>query len=203
VPTRPADPDSLLGEWFGGDIDSPEGLRARARAWFSRDPPFDALLHEHFGTWPDRARQGEFASWLDAPRPALALVLCLDQLPRNLFRETAQAFAYDAAAREAALAAIARGFDALLRPAEATFLYMPLEHAEDLALQDRSVSLFRALRDRVPEPMRPQFESFFSYAERHRAVIERFSRFPHRNDLLGRPSTIEEQHYLKTGGDRF
>ena len=195
--------ESLLKEWFGDDLDSLQAVTARATTWFARSPEFDARLRERFATLPDRALNGDLDPWQGNPRSSLALVLALDQLPRNLFRGTARSFAYDATAQETALKAIGRGFDAMLHPVEAVFLYMPFEHAEDLGLQQKSVDLFRALLNRAPPPLRPQFESFICYAERHHAVIERFSRFPHRNATLNRTSSARELEYLESGGERF
>ena len=130
-------------------------------------------------------------------------MIALDQLPRNLFRGTPQAFAYDSAALDLSRWALARKLDKKIHPVEAAFLYLPLEHAEDLALQAECVALFRALAERAPAPLRDRFESFLSYGERHHAVIERFGRFPHRNRILGRSSTPEELRYLKGGGEAF
>ncbi|WP_300645400.1 DUF924 family protein [Nocardioides sp.] len=197
------DPESLLDVWFADAGKGAEAIAARSRLWFSRDEAFDALLRERFHALPDRARDGELAAWRVAPRSALALVIALDQLPRNLFRDSARAFAYDDAALEVALDALERGFDARLHSVEATFLYLPLEHAEDRALQARCVALFRALRDRAAPEVAEHFDRFLSFAERHHAVVERFGRFPHRNRVLGRRSTPEEERYLASGGDTF
>ena len=196
-------PESVLGFWFGDGLDSPESVTERCRLWFQGDPSFDGQIRERFDGLPSRAQQGSLDSWQGQPRSSLALVLVLDQFPRNLFRGTSQCFAYDGLAHEIALAALERGFDTALAPLEATFLYLPLEHAEDLESQERCVSLFRGLLDRAPVELRPQFESFLSYATRHQEVIERFGRFPHRNAVLGRSSTSEELSYLEAGGDTF
>jgi uncharacterized protein (DUF924 family) len=198
-----ANPDLLLQTWFGEDLDAPQAITARSRLWFAADDSFDDLLREQFGCVPERAFRGELASWRDDPRSTLALVLALDQLPRNLFRGTPQAFAYDSAGLELSQWALSRGFDAQLHPVEAAFFYFPLEHAESPSLQSECVTLFRALLQRAPDLLTDQFESFLSYAERHRAVIERFGRFPHRNSILGRSSTPEELQYLKAGGETF
>jgi uncharacterized protein (DUF924 family) len=133
----------------------------------------------------------------------LALVLVLDQFPRNLYRGNAQSFAYDSLAKEVAVAALGSRYDSELAPLEATFLYLPLEHCEEMEAQERCVSLFGKLVDRAPVDQRSQLESALSYAIRHREVIRRFGRFPHRNGILGRPSTAEELSYLASGGDTF
>jgi uncharacterized protein (DUF924 family) len=156
-----------------------------------------------FGELPERALAGELDAWNAQPRSALARVLVLDQFPRNLYRGTAQCFQYDPRACEVAVMALERGYDSELTPLEATFLYLPLEHAEDISTQDRCVSLFRRLLDRAAVGLRPQFENFLAFAIRHREVIDRFGRFPHRNAALGRPTTNNERSFLESGGDTF
>jgi uncharacterized protein (DUF924 family) len=198
-----ATPDSVLDFWFGDDLDSPEKAVARLVLWFGRDPSFDERIRELFDGLPSRALLGDLDSWRQAARSSLALVLVLDQFPRNLYRGTAQAFAYDSLAREVAVAAIESRFDIEVAPLESMFLYLPLEHCEDMESQERCVSLFRSLLERAPVDQKPRFESSLSYAIRHRDVISRFGRFPHRNEILGRPSTAEEVSYLESGGDTF
>jgi uncharacterized protein (DUF924 family) len=198
-----ASPESLLRFWFGVDLDSPAAVDERSRLWFEGSREFDGLIREHFEDLPASAKRGQLESWRLGARSNLALVLALDQLPRNLYRGSAQCFAYDSLAYEVAVTALEQGVDAELAPLEATFLYLPFEHSEDVDAQARSVSLFRNLLDRAPATHRPHFESFLGYAVRHREVIERFGRFPHRNALLGRPSTDEERSYLESGGETF
>lgn len=198
-----ATPESVLGFWFGDDLDSPEAAAARRLLWFGGDPSFDDRIRERFAGLPSRALRGGLDSWRQGARSSLALVLVLDQLPRNLYRGTAQAFAYDLLARQVAEAALESGFDTELAALEATFLYLPLEHSEDLESQERCVSLFRSLLERAPVDQRSQFELSLSYAVRHREVIRRFGRFPHRNAILGRPSTSDELSYLHSGGETF
>lgn len=130
--------------------------------------------------------------------PCLALVLLLDQVPRNCFRDQPQAFATDSQALEIARVAVAQGFDQQVTPVQAWFFYLPLEHSENLADQEESVRLFRALSLRHPASA-----DTLDYAERHRAVIARFGRFPHRNAILGRPSTPSELTYLAEPGSGF
>ena len=195
--------ERLLETWFGDDLDEPETVGRRTAHWFASTEAFDDTLREGFGALPDRARGGALDDWRASARPALARVLALDQLPRNLYRGTPDAFAYDAAAVEAAEDALARGHDDTVHPAEAAFFYLPFEHAEDRALQERSVACFRALRRRAPVALAAHFDATLDYAERHRVVVERFGRFPHRNAILGRPSTPEERAYLEGGGDTF
>jgi uncharacterized protein (DUF924 family) len=197
------DPESLLRAWFGDDIDTPQALAARSRLWFSPDESFDEQIRQQFGSLPDSALRGDLDDWRAEPRSTLALVLALDQLPRNLFRGTPRAFAYDSAAVDVSRQAIRRKQDIQLHPAESTFVYLPLEHAESADLQTECVALFRALLQRAPDPLHDQFASYLSYAERHQAVIMRFGRFPHRNHVLGRSSTPEEIQFLEEGGETF
>lgn len=152
---------------------------------------------------PDRAARGALDDWQTEPRSTLALVLVLDQFPRNLFRARPKAFSFDPLARDTALTAIERQFDQALHPVEASFLYLPLEHAEDRVLQDRCVSLFDQLVARADDGCRAQLEVFAGFARSHREVIRRFGRFPHRNEILGRRCTEEEAAYLAGGGQRF
>ncbi|MDP3937759.1 MAG: DUF924 family protein [Deltaproteobacteria bacterium] len=195
--------EEIIAFWFSDACRSPEALKARAACWFTRDDAFDREIADRFGALPERAAGGELDAWSDAPRSALALILVMDQFPRNLFRESGSAFSYDENALRVALEAVHKGFDQALHPVEAYFLYLPFEHAEDLALQERSVALMEAQVARAPAGMAPSFESFADYARRHREIIERFGRFPHRNAVLGRPSTPDEDAYLRTGGETF
>ncbi len=196
-------PEDLLRFWFGRDLDSPVAVAARCRLWFSAPADFDEEIRVRFSELPELAEKGLLDGWREKPRSCLALVLALDQLPRNLYRRSRQAFGYDARAAKVAEEALARGFDTAVHPLEATFFYLPFEHAEDLALQEQAVELFGRLRVRGPAELLPVFESFFEYAVRHRSVIRRFGRFPHRNILLGRQSTEEERDYLAAGGETF
>ncbi len=194
-------PEQILSFWFADALNSPEGAKAQGKLWFGRSDAFDEEIKNRFGDFPERAAGGEFEAWRSAPRSALALVIVLDQFPRNLFRDSARAFEFDAKAREVALNAITAGLDERLHPLEAVFLYLPLEHAEDLELQNLSVELFEQLCRRAPVSMQSRFEEFAGFARRHREVIRRFGRFPHRNAVLGRAPTSEESAYLASGGE--
>lgn len=157
--------------------------------WFAKDPAFDRRFRERFADLHAKAAQGGLRDWLAAPESALALVLLLDQYPRNSFRGTARMYATDVAARAAASAAIAAGHDRVVEPALQVFFYLPFGHSEDIADQDRAVEFCR----RLGEP-------HLSHAEHHREIIRRFGRFPHRNLILGRTMRLEEQKYLDEGG---
>lgn len=159
------------------------------RKWFARDDAFDAEFERRFAAAHFAAARRELEHWLDAAEGALALVLLLDQFPRNVFRRSAHAYATDPLARHHAERAIAAGHDATVDPALRVFFYLPFEHSEDPADQARSVALQGAVDD-----------NFMQYAVAHRDVIARFGRFPHRNRELGRESTPEEQAWLDAGG---
>ena len=187
-----SDPAAILDFWFAG---GPQAFRA---AWFTKDPGFDAGIATRFGALVVPARDGALDGWAATPRGTLALLLLLDQFPRNLFRDSAEAFASDPHARAIARAAVLRDrHDLALSPVERIFLYLPFEHGEALADQDLSVALFEGLRD-VPAMAAPR--GVVDFAWRHHAVIRRFSRFPHRNATLARTSTPAEQAWLTAGG---
>lgn len=195
--------EEVLAFWFADSLESGEAADARSAVWFGADEAFDEVCRARFGELPDQALRGELDHWLTTPRGVLALVIVLDQFPRNLYRESAQAYAYDQAARVAASLVIAKGLDETLHPLEASFLYLPFEHSEDLLDQQRALELFRALEDRVDEEDEERFAKLTDYAKRHYEIIARFGRFPHRNEILDREPTPEEQRYLDEGGDRF
>jgi uncharacterized protein (DUF924 family) len=187
-----SDAERLLAFWF---TEGPDSFR---EAWFRRDDAFDAACREGFGALVVPAREGALDSWAGTPKGALALLLLLDQFPRNLFRGSAEAFASDPYARAIARAAVLRdGFDRGLTPVERIFLYLPFEHGEAMQDQDLSVALFEGLRD-IPAMRAPG--GTIDYAWRHRVVVQRFGRFPHRTAALGRASTPAEQAWLDAGG---
>ena len=190
--------------WFGAQPLTAETLDRRMGFWFGPEGErHDAEMRARFGALLERAAAGELGAWADGPRRRLSLILLLDQFPRNMFRGTARAFHYDAQALTLALTGMQSGADGALDFAERLFFYMPLEHAENRDVQDESVAAFRRLLAEVPPGLHETFASTLSFAERHRSIIERFGRFPHRNALLGRPGTPEEEQWLKEGGASF
>jgi len=192
----------LISDWFGEALDSPLAIPARRDFWFTADPGRDAALAEKYGRLVDQCAAGHLYQWLDKPEGRLALIIALDQLPRNLFRGTPRAFAYDAQTSAWCLAAVHTGQDQLLKPIQRAFLYMPLQHREDLQAQETSVQLFDRLARENAEW--PAFgEEFLAFAKIHREIIARFGRFPHRNHVLGRESTPQEATYLAGGAPRF
>jgi uncharacterized protein (DUF924 family) len=180
-------PETLLSFWFG-----PE---AGPSKWFAGGPAFDAEVKRRFAGLYERARERVFDDWVLEARSALALVIALDQLPRNFFRGTARAFESDAHALEIAERALQDRFHRALKPEEQLFLYLPFEHSESRFDQERSVALFSAMEGGDP--------AWLDYAKRHRDVIQRFGRFPHRNAALGRKNTAAEEEFLKQPGSAF
>lgn len=179
VPAR-----AVLDFWFR-EIDP--------KFWFLKDAQFDRQLAERFGAVVEHALADGLIPWEDWPESRLALVLLLDQFTRNLYRDTPKAFAGDKRALALTLDAMDRGWDLLLPPPERQFLYMPLMHAEDAAIQETSVAAFTALGD----------EDSLNYAILHQRIIDRFGRYPHRNEALGRPSTPEEEAFLLEPNSSF
>jgi uncharacterized protein (DUF924 family) len=173
-------PETVLTFWFGQD----------KKAWFAKNPAFDAEIRSRFLETYEAALLGKLDDWKNESRGALALVILLDQFPRNLFRDTARAFEGDALARAAARSIVDRGWDRALSPDERTFVYLPFEHSESLDDQELSLRLFEGNEN-------------FEWARRHWDIIKRFGRFPHRNAMLGRASTPEEIAFLKTPGSGF
>jgi uncharacterized protein (DUF924 family) len=186
---------AVLDFWFAaeGATLPPDGRPE----WFRKDDAFDDAIRTRFGALIAEALAGGLGDWCATPRGALARVVVLDQFTRNVFRGTPQAFAGDARALATAKDAIARGFDAALCAHERRFLYMPFEHSESRDDQERSVALFEALARETG------FDDPVDWAVRHADVIRRFGRFPHRNAILGRPSTDEELAYLAQPGSGF
>lgn len=196
-------PAAVLSYWFGVATGDTATAQAQRRLWWSKDAVIDADIRERFGIVVNAAAAGAHDDWVREPRGRLALILLFDQFPRNIHRDTPQAFAHDPRALQLALDGIATGADRSLRPIERVFCYLPLEHAESLELQDQCVVLFTALAAGVPDADRPTFNGYVDYAVRHRDVIRRFGRFPHRNLILGRASTAEEEQFLREPGSSF
>jgi uncharacterized protein (DUF924 family) len=174
----------VLGFWFE---------ETRPEQWFKKDPAFDARIRERFLALHEMLAAREASDFVADAHTALTAVIVLDQFSRNMFRDTPRAFAADPQALAVAQAAIECGFEGALTKDERMFLYLPFEHCEDRAMQARSVALVASLGD--PE--------LSKWAEAHRAIIDRFGRFPHRNRLLGRISTAEEAEFLKQPGSTF
>lgn len=197
--------EDLLDFWFGPLDEAGLCAKTRRQALFRADPAFDAALSERFGADVEAALQGDRDSWAQSPRGRAALVLLLDQLPRNLFRGAPKAFAGDARALAHARAAIAAGDDRALPTEMRAFLYVPFEHAEALDAQYEGVTLLTALRDEQPEDSEAwsAVDGYVHHARAHAALIETFGRFPHRNEVLERTSTPDELEHLAKDGRTF
>jgi uncharacterized protein (DUF924 family) len=199
----PPSPEAVLGFWFADALGDPAAAWARVPFWFGGGPAIDQQVADHLGAAFAAATRGSLPSWEFAPRPCLALVILFDQVPRNLFRRTAQAFAQDAHALALALRAIQAGYFPALGPLEQAFLLMPFQHSECLDVQRRGFGLWDKVLDAAAPPWRPLLEDFLGHARGHLEIIERFGRFPHRNAILGRPPTAEEREFMEAGGARF
>ena len=177
--------ENFLEFWFGTTDLSAE--IERRPVWFKATPEFDAELTERYSDLPERGASGELDHFVETPEDCLALIMFLDQLPRNIFRSTPRAYEFDPLARKMAAIAIEKGHDRSFSYFPRVFTYLPFEHSEDFADQCRSVELFSSLTGG------PSIES----AIKHREAIKRFGRFPHRNAVLGRENTPEETEYLR------
>ena len=187
---------AVLDFWFAPPS-SPEHGTAH-KVWFTKDAVFDDTIRGRFAALVEQALRGELDAWRGEARPALARIVVLDQFTRNIFRDTPRAFAGDRQALAAASEMVGSRHDETLPPFMRAFVYMPFEHAEGIARQDEAVRLFTRLAATAPE-----VASMLEYAQKHRAVIERFGRFPHRNAALGRQSTAEEIAFLAEPGSQF
>ena len=193
----------ILNFWFGTHPDDAAVAKEQAALWWSKNEATDEEIRRRFEDLVPAAAQGELDPWAATARGRLALIILVDQFPRNIYRDTAQAFFADAKALALSVEGLERGVARELRPIERVFCYLPLEHSESLAHQERSVRCFSDLVAAVPAEQKKTFDEYLDYARRHRDVIARFGRFPHRNKILGRPSTAEELAFLSEPGSSF
>lgn len=193
-------PEDVLGFWFGPPGAAP---LANASKWYSKSELFDREVRDRFQGALEIAIRGALDNWRSTPRGRLALVILLDQLSRNMFRGTPRSFSQDARACEVTLEAIGLGDEQALDIVQRSFLYMPLEHAEDRELQRRCVEAFTRLVADAPPELKSYTGNALDYAKRHAVIIERFGRFPHRNEILGRSSSAEEIEFLKQPNSSF
>lgn len=195
--------EDILRYWFG-ELSGPNDIDTSKNAlWWAGGEAIDAEIRERFGGLVARARAGELEHWARAPRSALALVILLDQFTRNLGRGTAEAFAGDAQALQVTQQALEDGHEQHLRPIERGFLCMPLMHAEDREAARRSLEIFERLSHDIAALGRDGHPDFHPSAVQHAEIVERFGRYPHRNELLGRETTEEEAAFLEGGGPSF
>ena len=186
-------PEAILSFWFGSGKEQGK----RRAAWFKKDAAFDDEIRSRFLDTYELAASGQLVHWLVQAQSCLALIVVLDQFPRNMFRGSPRTFAADTMARETTLYALEHGFDTTMKPVERQFIYLPLEHSEALADQQQCLMLMQALS------VYPETSDLHVWAEKHLVIIERFGRFPHRNAVLGRESTLDEIEFLKLAGSGF
>ena len=198
-----AAPEAVLDFWFGTPGTAADVAARQSQLWFGKSAAHDQLVTERFAETLIAAGRGELDNWATTPRSLLALIVVLDQFPHHIHRNHGQSFAYDAQSLALAQGMITRGEDAHIEPIERVFVYLPLEHAESRAMQDLSVAHYEKLVAEANPVERGLFDGFLDYAHKHHDVVARFGRFPHRNELLGRPSTAEEIEFLKQPGSRF
>lgn len=196
-------PASIREFWFGRLQDNAAIAAAQAKLWWSKDSATDQAMRERFAQSVDLAARGELEAWLQTPEDNLSLILLCDQFPRNIYRDTPQAFGLDARARDYCEAALRQGHDSRLRLIERVFVLLPLEHSEVLVDQDRSVALFEGLAREASSEQKSLFDGYVKFAIKHRDIVSRFGRFPHRNRILGRVSSSDEQEFLSQPGSSF
>lgn len=189
------EPQTVLDFWFAKQDE--RGRPQYRDLWFSKDPGFDEEILARFYNFYLAGTAGFLKSWEETPKTALALILLFDQFPRNMFRGTALAYATDHLAQEICRKMLAKGWHKKMHPIERLFIYLPLEHSEDRFHQNLSVALMKTLMDR------DKMTTVYSYALLHKMIIDKFGRFPHRNEVLGRISTEEEKAFLKENSNMF
>ena len=188
--------EAILAFWFEEKALSAPQIDHRMDVWFGEDEIFDHECKKEFSADMELASEGKLDHWAHQPRGRLALIILLDQFRRNIFRNTAAAFEKDKAALKLCVEGAMQKIDRSLKPIERAFFYMPLQHAESRKVQAKSVQLFNRLAEAVSPTYRETFETMAQFAELHRDIVEQFGRFPHRNKLLNRQNTPEEEEYL-------
>jgi uncharacterized protein (DUF924 family) len=196
-------PETILEYWFGTNPDDAAVAKERANFWWSKNKATDDEIRRRFEIWVILAVSDQLNDWLATSHGRLALIILTDQFPRNIYRDTGRAFSCDEKALTWCIEGLEQKVDRDLRPIERVFFYLPLEHAEYMEHQDLSVKYLSELVSIVPTEQRAIFEEYLDYARRHRQIIERFGRFPHRNEILGRESTAEELAFLAEPGSSF
>ncbi|MEJ2603587.1 MAG: DUF924 domain-containing protein [Gammaproteobacteria bacterium] len=195
--------DRILDLWFEKrELTAPQ-IDARLDVWFGEDPELDIRLRHGFADDIREASQMKLMHWAETPRGRLALIIAIDQFRRNVYRGTARAFSHDNLALKLCVEGVVRQADRQLTDIERVFMYMPMQHAEHLRVQKKSVMVFNALASRVSPTLRETFRTFADFAELHHDIVERFGRFPHRNRILGREDTPEEREYLGSDAPTF
>ncbi len=197
------DINKVLSFWFGTETDQKKIIRQQSGLWWGKDAKTDHVIKERFGELYRLAINDELGDWLNSIKGQLALIIILDQFSRVINRDSLDAFSQDSKALKIALEGIGKNYDSSLRFIERVFYYMLLEHSENLDNQCQCVSLFQKLLFEVPEDLKDGFQGYLQYAEKHKEVIERFRRFPHRNKVLNRLSSANELEFLIQPGSSF
>lgn len=197
------DINKVLCFWFGTEADQKEIISQQSGLWWCKDANADLDIKERFGELYQSAINDELGDWLNSIKGQLALIIVLDQFSRVINRDSPDAFSQDSKALKIALEGIGKNYDGSLRFIERVFYYMPLEHSENLDNQSQCVALFQKLLFEVPEDLKGGFEGYLQFSEKHKEVIERFRRFPHRNKVLNRISSAEELEFLIQPGSSF
>lgn len=195
--------EKILEYWFGGFPDAYSADLTRSKMWFEEGHRYDQEIFITFGSVYQRAIEGELNHWLDMPRGRLALIILLDQFSRHIHRGYAEAFAQDEKAQTICIEGIGAGDDYNLHPAERSFFYLPLEHAENIESQRLSIQAYNQLLADVPESHQQPYRENLEWAMQHHYVIEKFGRFPELNEILGRESTAEELVFVESGEYSF
>lgn len=195
--------EQVLEFWFSTLTNDEAIIASQSVLWWKKQDSTDELIKSQFEESVRLAAAGEFDEWKHTPSGRLALIILLDQFPRNIYRDTPLAFAFDSTASSLCLEGLAKGDDQALSPIRRVFFYLPLEHAEDKKLQDQSVALFRSLLSDLGPEEKKRYAGYLDFAIKHQAIIERFGRFPHRNRILQRDSTSAELEFLKQPGSSF
>lgn len=193
----------ILDFWFADAVSSPAAAAERNAFWFRASAEADRLIWEHYGDLVIDAAAGHYDEWTATPQGRLALILILDQFPRNIYRGTAEVFRFDRVAMSLAEAGVKRGHLAGLAVPEQAFMLMPFQHSEDIDEQRAGVALMQGLVAEAEPEWRPLAQGYADYAIKHHDIIAQFGRFPHRNQVLGRESTPAEVAYMATGGETF
>lgn len=193
----------VLDYWFGNHSNDLDVIKEKSSLWWGKNSATDQDITARFGNDLERAIKGDYNDWIDQPQGRLALIILIDQFSRNIYRNTAKAFAQDALALSLCVEGINHEFDIHLRPVQRLFFYLPLEHSESLEHQKKSLECYTGLNQSIPPEYKKAFSGFLDFAVKHHAIIERFGRFPHRNTILGRTSTAEEVAFLKQPGSSF
>lgn len=203
--------ENILQFWFGSGTTELEVAQDKTELWWSKNKHIDREIVRRFATTTEAVATGELDDWASTPRGLLALIICTDQFPRNMYRDSLQAFAYDPIALAFAKRCADSEFDQQLKPIERVFAYLPFEHSEILSEQHRSILLYQALVKETNPETNPEtnteaydlFGNYYNFAQKHFDIVAKFGRFPHRNDTLGRLSSKAERTFLKQPGTSF